>query len=546
MDDSTASATKFNGKADPPNANGSMASGLINGNGDAVAKLNHYTASNGNGHLPKTNGHTASVNLANGKTELKKSTIETNGHRDLDASHVLHNSLVDIPPTVVSASGSYIHLSTGQRILDGCTGAAVSIIGHGGPSVQAAVVEQMSKICYTHTVAFTTPVAEELANTILEGNPYGLARAFFVCSGSEAMDSALKLARQYYVEIKQPQRTHIVARHRSYHGNTVGALSVSSHVGRRAPFKNALILDNVSYVSATYPYRGQLEAETEAGYSARLVKELDGEFQSVGPENVMAFVAEPVGGATAGCITAPPGYYQGVRRLCDKYGILLILDEVMCGSGRTGTYFAFEQEGPGVYPDLITMGKGLGGGYAPMGAVLAHEKVIRGFQGGSAYFVHSHTYQAHAMSCAAALAVQQVLRRDNLVARCAAMGKWLESALQSRLGTRKFVGNIRGRGLFWGSEFVKDKAAKEPFDPSLRFTWKIVDEAQRRGLAVYPGSGTVDGAKGDHIIVAPPYNMLDEEFEKLIRILEETYNVVEKEVDEMLRISSRKAEYWCG
>lgn len=457
---------------------------------------------------------------------------------ELDASHVLHNSLVSIPPTVVSASGSYMTLSTGQRVLDACTGAAVAVIGHGHPDVQAAVMEQMSCLCYTHTVAFTTPIAEALADTLLEGNPYGLCRAFFVCSGSEAVDSALKLARQYYVEIKQPQRKHIVARQRSYHGNTVGALSVSSHVARKAPFKDALILDNVSYVSPTYAYRGRLEGETEEAYAARLVQELDDEFQAVGPETVMAFISEPVGGATAGCLTAPKGYYQGVRRLCDQYGILMIFDEVMCGSGRTGSYFAFEQEGPDVYPDLITLGKGLGGGYAPIGAVLAHEKVIRGIQSGSSYFVHSHTYQAHALSCAAALAVQKVLRRDGLVARCAAKGRWLERALRSTFGARKYVGDIRGKGLFWGVEFVTDRATKESFEPALRFGWRMVDEALRRGLAIYPGAGTVDGVNGDHIILAPPYNASDVEFEKMMRILKETYDVVEMEVDVALTENS--------
>ncbi|GAM40296.1 aminotransferase [Talaromyces pinophilus] len=472
----------------------------------------------------------------------KKEINGTNGQLDLEASHVLHNSLISIPPTVVSAEGSYVTFGTGRRVLDGCTGAAVAIIGHGNPEVLAAVQEQMSKVSYTHTVAFTTPVAEALANEILQGNPHGLSRAFFVSSGSEAMDSALKLARQYYVEIGQPQRTRLVSRQRAYHGNTVGALSVSSHVSRRAPFLDALVLNNVSYVSATYAYRGQLEGESEEEYSARLVQELDEQFQSVGPETVIAFVAEPVGGATAGCITAPKGYYQGVRRLCDRYGILLILDEVMCGSGRTGTYFAFEQEGPGVYPDLLTMGKGLGGGYAPMGAVLAHEKVIRGLQSGSSYFVHSHTYQAHAVGCAAALAVQKVLRRDGLVARCAAKGRWFEAALNATIGQRKYVGNIRGRGLFWGIEFVQNRATKEPFPPALRFTWKLVDEAFRRHLSIYPGAGTADGFKGDHVILAPPYNASDDEFEDLVRLLNEAYDAVETEVDLALVEGKRDGE----
>lgn len=455
----------------------------------------------------------------------------TNGADNYDpldkTSHVLHNSLISEPPMVVSAHGSYLTFSTGQKVLDGCTGAAVSIIGHGSPDVQKAMVEQMSQLHYTHTVAFTTPVAEALADEILAGNPFGLSRAFFVSSGSEAVDTAIKLARQYYVEIGQPGRTHLIGRQRSYHGNTLGALSVSSHVARRAPFEGVLTLGNVSHVSATYAYRGQRAGESEEAYATRLVSELDDEFQSVGTGKVMAFIAEPVGGATAGCILAPQGYYQGVRRLCDQYGILLILDEIMCGSGRTGTYFAFEQEGEGVYPDLITMGKGLGGGYAPMGAVLAHEKVVLGLQRGSGYFVHSHTYQAHAMSCAAALAVQRVLRRDNLVARAATKGRWLEAALRERLGGRKHVGDVRGKGLFWGIEFVADKPSKRPFHPALRFTWRMVDSAFRRGLAIYPGSGTADGVEGDHVLLAPAYSASDDELEELVRLLVESYDEVE-------------------
>ncbi|UNI19583.1 putative secondary metabolism biosynthetic enzyme [Purpureocillium takamizusanense] len=213
---------------------------------------------------------------------------------------------------------------------------------------------------------------------------------------------------------------------------------------------------------------------------------------------------------------------------------MLLLDEVLCGSGRTGTYFAFEQEGEGVYPDLMTMGKGLGGGFAPMGAVLVHEKVVRGFQSGSAWFVHSHTCQAHGVGCAAALAVQKVLRRDRLIERCATKGKWLKNSLNTTFGDCEYVGNIRGKGLFWGIEFVKDKATKEPFEPGLRFTWRMLDEALRRGRAMYPRAGTADGAKGDHVIIAPPYNMSDEDFDSMMRLLKDTYDTVEKDVAAIL------------
>ncbi|KID90476.1 Aminotransferase class-III [Metarhizium guizhouense ARSEF 977] len=445
------------------------------------------------------------------------------------SSKVLHRLLLHRPETVTSASGSYYTLSTGQRILDGCTGAAVAVIGHGDPDVKAAVVEQMSQVAYAHTLAFTTNSAEELAGTLLDGNPFGLCRAYFVGSGSEAMDAAMKLARQYWVEAGQPQRRRFVARRQAYHGSTIGSMSVGSHVARQKPYKDALLLDNVSYVSPTYAYRFQKQGEPEEAYAQRLVDQLDAEFRAVGPETIMAFIAEPVGGATVGCITPPRGYFEGVRRVCDKYDILLILDEVMCGSGRTGTYFAFAQEGD-VRPDLVTLGKGLGGGYTPIAGVLAHQRVIDVLAAGSGAFVHGHTYQAHPVCCAAALAVQKVIRRDDLVARCAEKGKWLEQELRTRFEPRRYVGDIRGRGLFWALEFVKDKETKEPLAPELHFASEMRDQAHRLGLAIYPGAGTADGHAGDHVILAPPLNVSREDLEILVDLLEKTYDVVESRV----------------
>ncbi|OAA45594.1 Aminotransferase class-III [Metarhizium rileyi] len=444
-------------------------------------------------------------------------------------SKILHRSLIRHPETVISASGSYYILSNGQRILDGCTGAAVAVIGHGDPDVKAAITEQLSQVAYAHTLAFTTNSAEELASTVLDGNPFGLCKAYFVGSGSEAMDAAMKLARQYWVEAGQPQRRRFVARRQAYHGNTIGAMSVSSNLARRAPYEDALLLDKVSYVSPAYAYRIQKEGETEDAYSQRLVEELDAEFRALGPDTVMAFIAEPVGGATAGCITPPKGYLEGVRRVCDRYGILLVLDEVMCGSGRTGTYFAFAQEGR-VHADLVTLGKGLGGGYAPIAGVLAHQKVIDVLTKGSGVFVHGHTYQAHPVCCAAALAVQRVLKRDDLVAACAEKGKWLEEELRARMAHRRYVGDIRGRGLFWALEFVKDKQTKEPFEPDLHFARNMTDEAQRLGLAIYPGTGTADGYAGDHVILAPPLNVSPKDLGILADLLERAYDVVEGRV----------------
>lgn len=430
---------------------------------------------------------------------------------------------------MVSASGSYYTLSSGQRILDGCTGAAVALIGHGNADVNAAVMEQMSRVSYAHTLAFTTSSAEALADNVLEGKPFGLCKAYLVSSGSEAMDSAMKLARQFWVESGEPRRTRFVSRKQAYHGNTVGAMSVGSNVARKEPYEGALLLDNVSHVSPPYSYRVQKDGETEDAYAQRLVDELDAEFQAVGPETVMAFIAETVGGATAGCITAPKGYFEGVRRVCDKYGILLILDEVMCGSGRTGTYFAFAQEGD-VRPDLVTLGKGLGGGYMPIAGVLANERVIDGLRRGTGAFCHGHTYQAHPVACAAALAVQRVLKRDNLVAACASKGQWLEKTLRQKFESKKYVGDIRGRGLFWALEFVQDKATKQPLPRGAKFATTMRNEAQKMGLAIYPGTGTADGVNGDHIILAPPLNISQEDLQLVVDLLEKTYDLVEGRV----------------
>ncbi|UKZ78583.1 hypothetical protein TrVFT333_006329 [Trichoderma virens FT-333] len=394
---------------------------------------------------------------------------------------LLHRSLIERPQKVVSGSGIYLTLADGSRILDGCCGAAVSVIGHGNKQVQDAIMQQYLNVEYVHTMAYTTSSAEELADALTElSRPFGLTKAYFVCSGSEAMDAAMKLARQYHFENGQPQRRNFVARRQAYHGNTIGAMSVSSNLPRKIPYDGALTLDNVSFVSPAYAYRGQRDSETEEQYAARLVQELDDKFQQLGPETV--------------------GYFEGVRKVCDRYGILLILDEVMCGSGRTGTYFAFEREGD----------------------------VVNVLKRGTASFVHGHTYQAHPACCAAGLAVQQVIKREDLVAKCLSKGAFLESRLRSTLGDAKHVGEIRGRGLFLGIEFVQDRASKQPFKPAVKFASRMQEAAHSRGLAVYPGSGTVDGLNGDHVILAPPLTITEEELEEVVRLLKVAYDAVEE------------------
>ncbi|KPM44505.1 putative aminotransferase [Neonectria ditissima] len=401
------------------------------------------------------------------------------------SGHLLHRSLAQKPAMVESASGIELKLASGQIVIDACGGAAVALIGHGNEEVTQAMVGQARKVSYVHTQAYTTAPAEELADIILKGNPYGLEKAFFVGSGSEAVESALKLARQYFYEKNEPKRVHLISRQQSYHGNTMAAMSISTNQARKAPYQG-FCYPNVSHVSPAYAYQYKLDTESEAEFTERLLAELDAEMLRVGPETVAAFIAETVSGATLGCVAAPEGYFRGVRGLCDKYGMLLFLDEIMCGVGRTGTYFAFEQEG--VVPDVVTIAKGLGGGYAAIAGVVMHGRVVDALRQGSQVFNSGHTYQAHPISCAAALAVQRIVQRDGLVARCAELGRCLGRLLREGLreGLRgcRSVGDIRGRGLFWGVEFVSDRASRQPLDPLARFGVRVQQIAFAKGVAL--------------------------------------------------------------
>lgn len=443
---------------------------------------------------------------------------------------LLHRSLFHKPDPVTHSSGIHLTLSTGRTIVDACGGAAVACIGHNNEEVIAAATQQMRNVSYVHTGAYTTSSAEDLASIILDGNPYGLEKAYFVSSGSEAMDAAMKLARQYFFEKGESQRRNFVARKQSYHGTTLGALSLSSNLPRKVPYE-PLFMNNVSHVSPAYAYQYQLATESDAQYVARLAQELETEFQRLDPATVIAFVAEPIVGATSGCVPAPPGYFRAVRSLCSRYGILLILDEIMCGSGRSGSSFAFEQEEDAV-PDILTIGKGLGGGYAPIAGVLVGEKVVGGLRGGTGMFNHGHTYQAHPLSCASALAVQKIIKREDLVARCKLMGIFLERDLRAALQGRKYVGDIRGRGLFWGIEFVQDKGTKTSFEPEVEFGYRVQRKAFELGVAVYPGAATVDGVRGDHVLVAPPYTVTEAELREIVLVLREAYEFVERGFDQ--------------
>ena len=444
-------------------------------------------------------------------------------------SSVLHRSLHALPKRVVKASGLTLTLDDGQEIIDASGGAAVACLGHGNEVVKRAIFDQMDTVSYCHSLFYGTSAGEELAESLIASTDHQMAKAFIVSSGSEAMEAAVKMTRQYFLELKpsQPARTRFIARKQSYHGTTLGSLSIGGHVARRELYE-PLLSTNTSQVSPCYAYRGMMEGENPESYVARLATELDEEFQRVGPDTVCAFVAEPIVGAALGCVPSVPGYFKAMKAVCDKYDALLILDEVMCGMGRCGTLHAWQDEG--VCPDIQTIGKGLGGGYAPVAGMLVNHRVIEVLSSGTGAFSHGQTYQGHPVACAAALAVNKIIREPGWMERVRESGRRLEGILKTRLEGHKYVGDIRGKGLFWGIEFVRDKKTKEPFDPLLKVASEIHDLGMEEpySISLYPGNGTVDGKSGDHILVAPPYNSTPAEID-LIGM--RTVDVIEKYFD---------------
>ncbi|MGX1321052.1 adenosylmethionine-8-amino-7-oxononanoate aminotransferase [Bradyrhizobium sp. USDA 377] len=428
-------------------------------------------------------------------------------------SRVLHRSLRETPPKAIGGEGVYLFAEDGRRIIDASGGAAVSCLGHQHPRVIAAMARQASTLAYAHTAFFSSEPAEALAEKLVGHEPGGLAYAYFVSGGSEAIEASIKLARQYFIERGEPQRQHFIARRQSYHGNTLGALAAGGNAWRRAPYA-PLLSAAFSHVTPAFAYHEKREEESDAQFVARLAAELEAEFQRLGPDTVAAFLAEPVVGATAGAVTAPDGYFKAMREICDRHGALLILDEVMCGMGRTGTTHAWEQEG--VAPDIQAIAKGLGGGYQPIGAMLASGRIIDTIRAGSGAFQHGHTYLAHPLACAAALAVQDVIREDGLLDQVKQRGRQLEQRLTERFGNHRHVGDIRGRGLFWAIELVADRATRASFDPALKLHQKIKAEAFANGLGCYPGGGTVDGVRGDHVLLAPPYIASADEIDLIV------------------------------
>ncbi|WP_170375120.1 aspartate aminotransferase family protein [Ruegeria atlantica] len=426
-------------------------------------------------------------------------------------SHVFPRHTKSDLPVAAGGDGCYLIDAQGRRYLD-CGDAAVSCLGHSNPSVIGAVQEQVEQIAFAHTGFMTSEPAEALADLLVEHAPGDLDRVYFVSGGSEATEAAIKLARQYYLEIGQPQRRHVIARRQSYHGNTLGALSAGGNAWRRAQFAPMLI--EMTHIAPCYEYAEKPDGESSFDYGQRVANELEAEILRLGPDTVMAFMAEPVVGATLGAVPAVEGYFKRIREICDQYGVLLILDEVMCGMGRTGHLFACDHDG--VAPDILCIAKGLGAGYQPIGAMMCTAQIFDAIRNGSGFFQHGHTYIGHPVATAAALAVVREMTQRDLPARVAVMGQRVQSKLEAALGQHPNVGDIRGRGLFRGIELVADRDTKAPLDPALGVAGKIKKAALAEGLICYPMSGTRDGQLGDHILLAPPFIIEDAQIDEMV------------------------------
>lgn len=437
-------------------------------------------------------------------------------------SHIFPRHTKSSLPIAVKGEGSYIFDDSGKSYLDASGGAAVSCLGHAHPTVIKALHRQLDELTYAHTSFFTSEQAEKLADRLCLEAPKGIDRVYLVSGGSEATEAALKLARQYYVEKGEPNRKAIIARQQSYHGNTLGALAAGGNKWRRDQFAPLLI--DTHHIAPCFAYRGKNESEDDFDYGQRVANELEHKLLELGPNTVMAFIAEPVVGATAGAVTAVDGYFRRIREICDKYGVLLILDEVMCGMGRTGYLYACEHDE--TRPDIICIAKGLGAGYQPIGAMLCSSEIYAIIENGSGFFQHGHTYLGHPMAAAAANAVLDVLMDQNLLSDVRPKGDALDNLLHSKFNQHPHIGDIRGRGLFRAIELVEDRDTKAPFDPELKIAAKIKKSAQNNGLLCYPMSGTIDGKLGDHVLLAPPFVISNNELDELVHKLSVTIDQV--------------------
>ncbi|MBX2870003.1 MAG: aspartate aminotransferase family protein [Acidiferrobacterales bacterium] len=441
-------------------------------------------------------------------------------------SRIFHRSLHRDLPVAVGGEGIFLIDKAGKRYLDACCGAAVSCLGHNNPVIVEATKAQLDQLPYAHTGFFTTDVAEELAEFLIAKSGGAFAKTYFLSGGSEAIETAMKMARQYFVEIGEPEREFFISRRQSYHGNTISALSVGGNMWRRQVYEP--ILSRASHIAPCFAYRNQRAHESSEEYGLRVANELEEQILSLGDKKVIAFIAETVVGATSGAVTAVPGYFKRVREICDQYGVLLILDEIMSGMGRTGKRYAFDDEG--IQPDLACIAKGLGGGYQAISAALVSKKVFDAIHQGSGSFQHGHTYIGHPTAAAASLAVQHYIDQHHLLNNVMTRSDQLFRELRAEFVDHPFVGDIRGRGLFIGMELVENRETKLPFDPSTKLDLLIKSAGMDNGIMLYPNAGTIDGHSGHHILLAPPFICSESEISDIVARLVQTLNAVFKQL----------------
>ncbi len=439
----------------------------------------------------------------------------------MSSDYILQRDLGASLPVALKGEGVYIYDEKGNKYLDGSSGAAVSCLGHNNQKVKDAIIKQLSSLPYAHTSFLTSKPAEKLAKMLINRAPQNFEKVYFLSGGTEAVETALKLVRQYHIEHNQPQRKHIVARKQSYHGNTLTTLSVGGNVKRKEAFL-PYMSDCMHHIDPVYAYRLKKEDETLEEYGIRAANLLEEKILELGIDCVAAFIYEPLVGSTLGSVGAPLSYHKRIREICDKYNVLLISDEIMCGYGRTGYLFASEYTG--INPDLITLAKGIAGGYQPLAATLVSSKIYQTIKNGSGAFSHGHTYIAHPCATAAGVAVLKEIEANNLLENVKHMGKFLKEKLRNRFSVHPYIGDVRGKGLFVTIELVRNKKTKECFDSKLKLFAQIKQTAKEFGLLCYAMGGTNFGEEGDHVLLAPPFIINEEQIIELINKLELAIN----------------------
>ncbi|CAM3438506.1 aspartate aminotransferase family protein [Brevibacillus invocatus] len=442
-------------------------------------------------------------------------------------SYVIKPELGKTYPFISRGKGIYLFDQEGKRYIDGCGGAVTASIGHAVDEVAEAMYAQAKEVSFAYRSHFSSDAVEELGAKLAEWAPGSLNWSFFVSSGSEATETAQKIAIQYWQEKGRPTKNRIISRWMSYHGITMGALSMSGHVLRRKRF--VPLLEDYPAITGPYPYR-RPEGISLEDYALQCANELETAIKRVGSEQVAAFIAEPIIGASGGAVVPPDGYFQRIREICDQYEVLFIADEVMTGVGRTGKAFGIDHWG--VVPDLMTLGKGMSAGYTPMAATIVSDEIIETISKGSGLIMAGHTYSANPQSAAVSLAVLKYVEKHQLIEKSAQQGAYLLSRMEQLAEEIPLIGDTRGLGLLCGMEFVKNKDTKEPFPLSAGVASQVIAKAFEKGLLVYPAIGGLDGVAGDSIILSPPLTITTEEIDELIHILRDAILAVQQELQE--------------